>query len=81
MIASIADLMILGWYPFLDPLPIDRFWLLLLVPLVIVVAVVYKTIKLPDLSRLPRQSASLAAQILAFMVLAAVVLWILTELT
>jgi len=74
------ELSLLAYRPFLDPLPVDRFWLLLLVPLVILVAVVYKAIRLPDLAHLPRQSASLAAQILIFMVLAAAALWLLTEL-
>ncbi len=65
---------------FLQPLPLDDYWLLLLVPLSIAVAVVYKTIKLDDLSKLPRQATYLAAQILVFMVLAAAALWLLTEL-
>jgi hypothetical protein len=41
------------------------------------VAIVYKTIKLPDLSNLPRQATVLAAQIVAFMILAAIALWLL----
>ena len=70
----------LGYRPFIDPLPIDDFWLALLLPLVLAIAVVYKTIKLDDLSRLASQSAYLAAQIVAFMIIAAGVLWLLNTL-
>jgi len=65
--------------PFLAPLPLDRYWLLLLLPLVVAIAIVYKTIKLEDLSQLPRQAAFLTGQIVAFMVLAAAALWLVTE--
>lgn len=65
---------------FLEPMPLDDYWLVLLVPLAIVIAVVYKTIKLDDLTQLPRQAVYLATQILLFMVLAAAALWLVTEL-
>lgn len=65
---------------FLEPMPLDDYWLLLLPPLAIVIAIVYKTIKLDDLTKLPRQATYLAAQILVFMVLAAAGLWLVTEL-
>ena len=66
--------------PFLDPLPIDEYWLWLLVPLVLVVALVYKAIKTDDLTRLPRQTLALALQIVFFMALAAAALWMITEI-
>ena len=53
-------------------------WLVLLLPLVVAISVVYKTIKLEDLSRLPREAGILCVQILSFMVLAAAGLWVLT---
>lgn len=72
----------LAWRPFLEPLPIDALWLWLCVPLVLAIAVVYKTIKLPDdaLRDLPRESIKLAAQVLAVMVIAALSLSLLTWL-
>jgi len=54
--------------------------MVLLLPLVIAVAVVYKAIKVPDLKDLPRQATLLTAQILIFMVLAAIGLWVLVEI-
>lgn len=70
----------LAYRPFIDPLPIGNSggWVWLFVPLVILVAVAYKTIKLRDLRELPRQSAVLTLQIVVFMGLAATALWVLT---
>lgn len=70
----------LAFRPFFDPLPIDGYWMLLLIPMVICIAVVYKTIKTDRLHKIPREASILAAQIVAFMVLAALALWMLTEL-
>lgn len=68
---------LLAYRPFLDPLPLDDYWLVLMLPLVLAIAVVYKAIKAEDVRLLPRQSAFLALQIVAFMVLAAGALWLL----
>ncbi len=70
----------LAWRPFLDPMPIDAYWLWMLAPMVVAVAVVYKAIKIDDLSQLPRQAASLAVQFVILMALAAAALWLLSEL-
>ena len=70
----------LAYVPLRDPVPVGDYWLLLLLPLVVAIAVVYKTIKVYDLSRLPREATILSAQIVAFMILAAAGLWLLTEL-
>ncbi|MCC6681308.1 MAG: hypothetical protein IT445_10455 [Phycisphaeraceae bacterium] len=70
-----------GWRPFLDPLPLDSHFLLFLIPLVVVIAVVYKTIKLDDLSTLPKATLVLSVQIIAFMILTALALWMITEMT
>jgi len=70
----------LAYVPFRDPLPLDTYWLLLLPPLVLAIALVYKTIKLDDLSLLPRQALFLSGQILAFMTLAAAAIWLITEI-
>lgn len=71
---------ILAFRPFLDPLPIWRLPVqlwgpMLLVPLTIAIAVVYKSIKCSRMSKVPRQSAALTGWILLFMVAAAIVLW------
>lgn len=71
---------VLAFRPFLDPVPVDQYWMLLLLPMVIAIAVVYKTIKTDRLEKIPREATVLAAQIVAFMVMAAAALWMLTEL-
>ncbi len=70
---------ILALRPFLEPLPIDTYWLLLMLPLSAAVAIVYKAIKLDDLQQLPRAATILTAQIIFFMALAAGALWVITE--
>lgn len=74
-VAPLALLPLLGWRPLLDPLPFDGYWYY--IPLVIGIAVVYKTIKLEDLRHLPRDATVLAAQITVFMVLIAAALGLL----
>ena len=75
-------LLLLTYRPFIDPLPIGNspWWWLLLIPLVLLVSVAYKTIKLRSLRHLPKQSATLALQIVLFMAAAAAGLWLLTLL-
>ncbi len=70
----------LAFRPFLEPLPIDRYWMLLLIPLVAGISVTYKAVKVDKLSKLPRESTVLALQIIAFMIMAAAGLWLITEL-
>jgi len=78
--AAAIYFVILAYRPFLEPLPIDDYWVWLVIPLVLAICIVYKTIKDDDLRKLPRQAASLTAQVLIFMVLAATALWLVTEL-
>ena len=67
---------LLAFRPFLDPAPIDRYWLLFLPPLILAIALVYRTIKTETLVGLPRRAGYLAFQISVFMVLAAALLWL-----
>ncbi len=68
------------WRPVLDPLPVDTYWLWLMLPLVVGVAVVYKALKVNDLAKLPSQALTLVVQLVVLMAVAAAVLWLLTEL-
>ena len=70
----------LAYRPFLEPIPLEGFWLLLLVPLILAVAIIYKSVKIENMALLPRQAVMMAAQILAFMVMAAAALWLVVEL-
>lgn len=76
-ISNLQSQINLAWRPFLDPAPIDRYWLWFLPPLIFVIAVVYRTIKSEDVATVPRRAGYLAFQIGVFIVLAAVLLWLL----
>ena len=67
---------LLAYRPFLDPAPIDRYWLWFLPPLILIIALVYRTIKTETLKGLPRRAGYLAFQISVFMVLAGAALWL-----
>ncbi len=69
----------LAWKPLLEPMQLDDVWLVLLLPLVFIIALVYKTIRLNDLRRLWHQTAYMSAQILVFLVASAAVLWVITH--
>jgi len=71
---------VLAYTPLVDPLPYEPYWLVLLLPLVLAIALVYKAIKSPTLATLPQQAVRLAGEILMFMVLIAAGLWLLTTL-
>ena len=66
---------------FLEPLPLDRYWLAFLMPLIAAICVVYKTIKLEDTTQVPKSAGVLALQIILFMTSAAVLLWLIVWLT
>ena len=76
-----SDGWLLAYRPFLDPLPAGEglLWTLgFFLPLVVLVSVAYKTIKLDRLEQVPRQSVRLVVQIVVFMVGAAGALSALT---
>ncbi len=69
-----------GYAPFLQPLPIWDYWIVLLLPLCVAVAVVYKSIKCRWMRQVPREATVLAVWILAGLSGAAAVLAILVRL-
>ncbi|MEM0914217.1 MAG: hypothetical protein AAGB29_14655 [Planctomycetota bacterium] len=70
----------LAWRVFLEPAPWEPGWLWLMLPIVVAICVVFKTIRGPSLRRLPQAAGFLVLQVLVFMVLAAAGLWLLVEL-
>ena len=57
--------------PFIQPLPVWDYWYLLLVPLCLAIAVVYKSIRCSSMRRVPREALILFVFIMTVMVLAA----------
>ena len=78
MLALVGGL--LAYRPFLEPLPLERVWMLLLLPAALAIAIVYKAIKLPRLERMGREVLLLSGQIVFFLALAAAGLWVLMAL-
>jgi hypothetical protein len=71
---------LLAYQLFLDPLPVWNYWPWLLLPLVVGVSVVYKSIKCRSMSTVPREAGGITFWILLGMTSAAVVLWALLEI-
>ena len=70
---------LLAWMPFIEPMNLHETWLLLLPPLVVGIAIVYKALKTEDLARLPGEALRLTLYIHLFMILIAAVLWTIVE--
>ncbi len=79
LLATLATLLptLASYRPLLDPLPVDRHWPWLLLPLAVLIAIAYKAIKVSDLAEMKRQVTVLSVQIVVGMVLAAAALWAL----
>lgn len=72
-------MLVLGYRPFLEPVSVEGWWPLLLLPVVVAMAVVYKTLRVERLGSLPAEAASLAGQVVGLLGLIAGVLWLLTR--
>lgn len=59
---------LLAYRPFLDPLPLDNAWYLLVVPLSLGVAMVYKAVRITDMRSYPRQVLIMSAQTVVAMI-------------
>ncbi|MFA7236240.1 MAG: hypothetical protein WC058_05180 [Phycisphaeraceae bacterium] len=72
---------LLAWTPLLNPIDLHEPWtFLLLIPLALAIGIIYKALKLADLSRLPRESLRVTFYIVGSMILAAIALLVLTAL-
>ena len=65
---------------FLEPVNVQAYWPWLLVPLAAAIAIVYKTLKVRHVRRVPWASFWLTLTILGGMALAAGALWLIVEL-
>ena len=68
-----------AWVPFKEPLEIYDTWMWFIFPLTIIIALVYKTLKVENLNQLLPQTLRLTGAMLLFMVAAASILWGVTE--
>ena len=71
----------LAWMPFVDPLPgVQANWIWFVVPLVLGISMMYKAIRVGELSRWPREVAIMSGQVLLAFIGFAVGLFILVQL-
>lgn len=71
---------IVGYTPFVSPMPIWDYWYVLLLPLSAAVAVVYKAIRLPTMRDVPWQAFVITVWIILGMFGAAVLLGIILRI-
>jgi hypothetical protein len=60
----------LAYTPFVTPLPVWDYWMVLLLPLSIAVAIVYKSIKCQSMNQVPREAAIITVWIIVGFALA-----------
>ena len=69
-----------AYVPFLDPIHgLHSWWCLLLLPLALGISVIYRALKMPDLTRYWRSVSIMTVQIVGAMAALAVVLVVLVE--
>ena len=69
----------LAYRPFLDPLPVWDYWTLLILPLCIAVAVVYKSMKCSRMSQVPLEAGQIVLWIIGGFAAAAAALMMLVK--
>jgi hypothetical protein len=67
----------LAYQLFLDPLPVWDYWPWLVLPLIVGVSIVYKSIKCRSMSTVPKEAAAITFWILFGMAGAAAGLWVI----
>jgi hypothetical protein len=67
-------------WPFVQPLPVWDWWWALLLPLVLGVGLVWKSLKCQSVRQIPRQTLTISLWILGGFVGAALVLWAVGQL-
>jgi hypothetical protein len=69
------SLHILAWTPFVNPLPVWDYWMALLLPMVALFSIAYKSIKCRTMADVPRESVHIFVLCLLGMAAAAGILW------
>ena len=75
MVGDLFFVTVPAWRPFLDPMPADGPWVWFAVPLILLVAFVYKTIRVERFETLWRETAAMSFQILLALLGLAFAIW------
>jgi hypothetical protein len=76
---SVADMVVLGWRPFLDPLNLHSQWWAFLVPLSFLISVTYRAVRMRDLTGYWRAVGVMTVQIILAMIGLGVAAFIFVE--
>lgn len=57
-----------AWRPFIDPMDAHRTWFVLLIPMAVLISMVYKAVRLPELDRYWVQVAIMSGQIVMWII-------------
>ena len=68
-----------AYRPFMQPLPVWDYWVWLLLPLSLAISVVYKSVRIDSMRRVPLEALRLAVWIVTVMAAAAVALLLLVR--
>lgn len=78
--AAATPALVAAYAPFLHPLPVWDYWVWLLLPLCFAVAVVYKSVRVDAMGRVPAEAVKFTVWIVVGMALAAAALLLLVNL-
>jgi len=70
---------LLAYTPFIDPVNINQYWYLLLLPVSLLVSLSYKACRVESLSDLPREVGVMTVQIVVVMILLGVASFLFVE--
>lgn len=68
---------LLAYRPFLDPIDVDGWWWYLIIPLVFLISMVYKAIRVPKMRRYWRQVVKMTIQVMFVMALMCIGLYVI----
>ncbi len=77
MMPTLLPLIMLAYRPFLDPIDVDGWWWWLVIPLVFLISMVYKAIRVPTMRRYWRQVAKMTVQVMFVMALMCIGLYVI----
>lgn len=70
---------LLGWTPFLEPLPLHEHWWLTLIPLALGISIAYRAVRVKDFRSYWKRVLVMTIQIVGGMILLAAAVFLLVE--
>ncbi|HLO42328.1 MAG TPA: hypothetical protein VK176_15000 [Phycisphaerales bacterium] len=79
--APLADVsaVLATWRPFIDPIDAHRTWFMLLIPMAFLISMVYKAVRLPDLSTYWRQVIVMTLQIILWIIALGAIIFVFIQ--